>query len=57
MHYFIMKVANTQEFQQMVFNNSPDNDFQDFMNLLKNFTVKPYFFLMIDTILVLDRIF
>ena len=57
MHYFIMKVANTQEFQQMAFNNSPDNDFQDFKNLLKNFTVKPYSFLMIDTILVLDRIF
>ena len=35
-HYSIMEVSNTQDYQQMTFNNSPDNDFPDFLNLSKN---------------------
>ena len=35
-YYFIMKVTNKRELQQIAFNNSSDIDFQDFMNLYKN---------------------
>ena len=30
-HYFIMKIPNKREFQQISFNPSSDIDFQDFM--------------------------
>ena len=32
----MVKIPNNQGFQQIVFNHSPDIDFEDFMNLLKN---------------------
>ena len=34
-HYFIMKIINKTELQQIAFNHSSDIDFQDFMNLYK----------------------
>ena len=34
-HYFIIKIRNKQELQQIAFNHSSDIDFKDFMNLLK----------------------
>ena len=37
-HYFIMKIPNKRELQQIAFNHSSYNDFKDFMNL-----AKPYF--------------
>ena len=40
-HYFIMKIPNKQELQQIAFNHSSDIDFQDFMNLYKKCTSKP----------------
>ena len=43
-----MKVLNKRELQQIVFNHSSDNDFQDFMNLYKKFITKSYSFLVID---------
>ena len=50
-HYFVMKIPNKRELQQIVFNHSSDIDFQDFMNLFKKCTAKPYSFLVIDTTL------
>ena len=35
-HYFIMKIRNKGELQQIAFNHSSDIDFRDFMNLHKN---------------------
>ena len=32
-HYFVMKIPNKREFQQIAFNHSSYIDFQDFMNL------------------------
>ena len=32
-HYFIMKIPNKQELQQIAFNHSSDIDFKDLMNL------------------------
>ena len=34
-HYFIMKVPNKQELQQIALNHSSDIDFKNFMNLYK----------------------
>ena len=54
-HYFIMKITNKREFQQIVFNHSSDIDFRSFMNLYKKCTAKPYSFLVIDTTLASDN--
>ena len=32
-HYFVMKIPNKREIQQIVSNHSSDIDFQEFMNL------------------------
>ena len=42
--YFIIKILNKWELQQILFNYSRDSDFQDFMNFYKKFTAKPYYF-------------
>ena len=39
-----MKNQNKRELQQVAFNHSSDNDFQDFINLYKKYTAKPYSF-------------
>ena len=36
MYFFIMKISNKQELQQIAFNYSSDIDFKDFNNLYKN---------------------
>ena len=41
-HYFIMKIPNKRELQQIPFNHSSDIDFQDFRNLYEKTTEKPY---------------
>ena len=41
-HYFVMKIPNKRELQQIAFNHSSDIDFQDFMNLYKKCTTKLY---------------
>ena len=51
-HYFVMKIPNKRELQQIAFNPSSDIDF---MNLYKKCTAKPYFFLVIDTTLASDN--
>ena len=38
-HFFIMKILNKGELQQIAFNHSSDSDFQEFLNLYK--TVQP----------------
>ena len=55
MHYFIIKIPNKQELQQIAFNRSSDIDFKDFMNLHKKCTAKPYSFLVIDATLASDN--
>ena len=54
-HYFVMKIPNKRELQQIAFNHSSDIDFQDFMNLYKKCTAKPYFFVVIDTTIASDN--
>ena len=54
-HYFVIKIPNKRELQQIAFNHSSDIDFQDIMNLYKKCTAKPYSFLVIDTTLRSDN--
>ena len=54
-HYFVMKIPNERELQQIGFNHPLHIDFQDFINLYKKFTGKPYSFLVIDTTFTLDN--
>ena len=54
-NYFVVKILSKRELQQIAFNHSSDIDFQDFMNLFKKCTVKPYSFLVIDTTLASDN--
>ena len=42
-HYFIIKIPDKREVQQISFNHSSYIDFKDFMNLYKKFTTKLYF--------------
>ena len=53
--YFIVKIPNERELQQIAFNCSKDIDFKGFMNLYKKCTANPYYFLVIDTILALHN--
>ena len=54
-HYFVMKIPNKSELQQIAFNRSSDVDFQDFMNLYKKCAAEPYSFLVVDTTLASDN--
>ena len=53
--YFVMKIPNKRELQQIAFNHSSDIYFQDFTNLFKECTSKPFPFLVINTTLVSDN--
>ena len=53
-HFFIMKIPNKRELQQIALNHSSDIDFKDFMKIKKKCTKKPYSFLIIDTTLPSD---
>ena len=48
-HFFIMKIPNKRELQQIALNLSSDIDFKDFMNIYKKCTTEPYSFLANDT--------
>ena len=43
-HYFVMKIPNKRELQQIAFNHSSDINFRDLMNLYKKCSTKPYYF-------------
>ena len=53
-HFFIMKIPNKRELQQIALNHSSDIDFEDFMNIYKKYTKEPYSFLVNDTTLPSD---
>ena len=53
-HFFIMKVPNKRELQQIALNYSSDIDFKDFMKIYKKCTAKPYSLLVIDRTLSSD---
>ena len=53
-HFFIMKIRNKRELQQIALNYSSDIDFKDFMKIYKKYTKEPYSFLVNDTTLPSD---
>ena len=54
-HYFIMKIPNKRELQQIASNHSSEIDFKDFMKLYKEYTKESYSFLVNDTTLSSDN--
>ena len=58
-HFFITKIPNNRELQQIAYNQSSDIDFKDFMNLCKKCTGKPYLMLLLHQIILYfsERIF
>ena len=50
-YYFIMKIPNKRELQQIVLNNLSDIEFKDFMKLYRDYSKEPFSFLVNDTTL------
>ena len=48
-HFFIMKIPNKRELQQIAINHSSDINTGDFIEIYRKCTDKPYSFLVIDT--------
>ena len=53
-HFFIMKIPNKKEPQQIALNYSSDINFKGFMKILKKCTTEPYSFLVHDKTLPSD---
>ena len=53
-HFFIMKIPNKRELQQIALNHSSDIDFKDFIEIYNKYTAEPYSFLVNDTTLPSD---
>ena len=53
-HFFIMKIPNKREVQQIASNQSSDIDPKDFIKLFRKYTAKPYSFFVNDTTLPSD---
>ena len=49
--YFLMKIPNKREFQQVVSNHPPEIQFKDIMKLYKDYIKRPFSFLAKDTAL------
>ena len=54
-HYFIMKIPNKLELQEIALNYLSDIGFKDFMKLCKDYTKEPYSFLVNGTTLSSDN--
>ena len=54
-HFFIMKVPNKREVQQMELNHSSDIDFKGFIKFYKKCAGQPYSFLVNDVTLASDN--
>ena len=50
-HYFIMKIYNKRELQNIAVNHSVDIDYKDFIKIYRECMKEPYSFLAIDTTL------
>ena len=54
-HFFIMKIPNKRERQQIALNYSSDINSKDFIKIFKIYTNEPYSFLVVDTTLPSDN--
>ena len=55
-HFFITKIQNRRELQEIARNHSLDIKSEDFINIYRECTSKPYSFLVIDTTLASDNL-
>ena len=55
-HFFIAKIPNKRELQQIAINHSSDINTTDFINIYRECTAKPYSFLINDTTLASDNL-
>ena len=53
--FFIMKIPNKRELQQIALNHLSDIDFKDFMKIYKKYTAEPHSFSVNDTTLPSDN--
>ena len=51
-HYFVMKINNRKELQNIAINHSANIDYQDFIKIYIEYTKEPYNVLTIDTTLL-----
>ena len=56
-HFFIMKIPNERELQQIALNHSSDISSKDFIKIHKKCTAEPYSFLVNDVTLASDNPF
>ena len=54
-HFFITKIPNKRELQEIARNYSSDIKTEDFINVYRECTAKPYSFLVNDTALASDN--
>ena len=54
-YFFILKIPNKIELQQIALNHSSDIGFKDFINIFKKCTAEPYSFLVSDITLSSDN--
>ena len=54
-HFFISKIPNRRELQQIAINHSSDSTTKDFENIYRKCTAEPYSFLVNDTTLSSDN--
>ena len=54
-HFFITKIPNKRELQQIAINHSSDISTKDFINIYRKCTFEPYSFFVKDTMLASDN--
>ena len=54
-HYFIMKINNRKELQNIAINHSANNDYNHFMKIYRKCSKEPYSFLTINTMFQADN--
>ena len=54
-HFFIAKIPNKRELQQIALNHSSDISTKDFINIRRKYTAEPHSFLVKDTTLASDN--
>ena len=54
-HFFIAKIPNKRELQQIAINHSSDINTNDFSNIYRKYAAKPYSFIVNDTALSLNN--
>ena len=55
-HFFVMKIPNKRELQQIALNHLSDINSEDFIKIYKKWTAEPYSFLVNDAMLPSDHL-